>query len=613
MILNSRAPIAQNKSANINAGLLPKCEISFHRKRGRRSPIMAYDPKDDVDKLFACFKCGVSPPPSAYKDWKSNAGKLSRSAKRGSPVVNEKEEPSCSRQVEGTAMEWHKCGSSATAAVKFRSGKQISPVVFYGSPHGVPVKRPSRILRLLQEIRIDLREENALISRDGVWATFPRQEEAVRFARTHTNSNVFSYQDHFTGQRRFLVSTYDEFWRRYKSMDSKLRHHYEVIQEGHPCHLYFDLEFNKRLNVGRSIDEMVDILMAVVITAVSEKYSIRANRDFVVELDSSTEEKSSRHLIIRLPKTAFKDNLHVGAFVSEICLRIASLREKDPLINKLYIKKDSNCSGLADYLFLDTAVYSRNRCFRLPFSSKASKSSFLLPTSRFRCKNMSDHQIFLESLICRLDKDCEKILICKMDLDCMRALSFDAEVHSQHQNHTREVDTDVLKSNVTSSYVTGRSPFPALDAFVESISSIDNTSGKVQSWYWFSEYGLIVYNMSRHRYCERIGREHKSNHVMYVVDFQRAGYYQKCHDPDCKGYRSPFRPLPWDVLPDNSTLSSSPQIENYEVVSLDFDLQAGKNNMDAFDNEQLIDCCGEMSWWQEAIKFAEYIENMKNV
>jgi hypothetical protein len=23
--------------------------------------------------------------------------------------------------------------------------------------------------------------------------------------------------------------------------------------------------------------------------------------------------------------------------------------------------------------------------------------------------------------------------------------------------------------------------------------------------------------------------------VMYVVDFMLAGYYQKCHDPDCRG------------------------------------------------------------------------------
>ncbi|GAB2279537.1 hypothetical protein Dimus_014182, partial [Dionaea muscipula] len=45
-----------------------------------------------------------------------------------------------------------------------------------------------------------------------VWATFPRQEEATKFAKQHTDVRIFSHQDHFNGTRRFLVSTYQEFW-----------------------------------------------------------------------------------------------------------------------------------------------------------------------------------------------------------------------------------------------------------------------------------------------------------------------------------------------------------------------------------------------------------------
>lgn len=45
-------------------------------------------------------------------------------------------------------------------ANKSSCGKQISPVVFYGTPHGVPPKRPSSLLRLLREIRVDLSEED---------------------------------------------------------------------------------------------------------------------------------------------------------------------------------------------------------------------------------------------------------------------------------------------------------------------------------------------------------------------------------------------------------------------------------------------------------------------
>ncbi|KAG0473224.1 hypothetical protein HPP92_015081 [Vanilla planifolia] len=481
--------------------------------------------------------------------------------------------------------------SSAAAEARFQSGKQISPAVFYGSPLGVPVKKPSRILRLLQEIRVDLIEESALVPRGGLWATFPRQEEAVRCAKTHAKSNVFSYQDHFTGQRRFLVSTYDEFWTRYSSMDSKLRHHYEVIQEGLPCHLYFDLEFNKELNADRNVDEMVDTLICVTLDSLSEKYSIDGNHEAVVELDSSTDEKFSRHLIIRLPKVAFKDNSHVGAFVSEICLRMDSLRNSDARVNNLYIRKDSCNSSSADHLFLDTAVYSRNRCFRLTYSSKAGKSSVLLPTGRFKCNKMSERQVFMESLICRMDDDCEKVLICKLDIDCKRNLHFDSEDIAFHS----------YRSDFSSTYATGKSPFPNLDAFVESISSIGSNTGKIQSWYFFSEYGLMVYSMSRSRYCERIGREHKSNHVMYVVDIQRALFYQKCHDPDCKGYRSPLRQLPLDVLPDNFVLSNFKQMENYTEVE---DGSFGDDDDDDDDDD-------EMGWWDEAVEFAQLMENQK--
>lgn len=50
-----------------------------------------------------------------------------------------------------------------TPAVKnkgLNSAQRISPIVFYGSPHGVPPKRPVRLLRLLHEIRLDLTEQS---------------------------------------------------------------------------------------------------------------------------------------------------------------------------------------------------------------------------------------------------------------------------------------------------------------------------------------------------------------------------------------------------------------------------------------------------------------------
>lgn len=70
----------------------------------------------------------------------------------------------------------------------------------------------------------------------------------------------------------------------------------------------------------------------------------------------------------------------------QLCSRIVSKKEKDERLRKLFVHKEANDS--ASLLFVDTAVYSRNRCFRLALSSKAGKTSVLLPTGRFKCKDM---------------------------------------------------------------------------------------------------------------------------------------------------------------------------------------------------------------------------------
>ncbi|KAF8700733.1 hypothetical protein HU200_034086 [Digitaria exilis] len=569
-----------------------------------------YDLKDDVDRLFACFKCGVSPPQSAFRERPPRRGKRPRVspaagiAGSGGGSASYAPTPDAAAKKNG--------GSLSAAIIKFTGRKQMSPVVFYGSPQGVPVKKPHSLLRLLREIRIDLNKQTDLIPRDVVWATFPRQEEAIRFSKAHTHTNVFSYQDHMTGTRRFLVSTYDEFWRRYNDMDSKIRHHYEVIQEGSPCHIYFDLEFDTRLNKNRDADEMVDILVAVVFSALRDKYSIEAQEDWITELDSSTEEKFSRHLIIRIPKIAFKDNSHVGAFVSEVCSQIAAERAANPNLDKLYITKESSSTGPSDHLFMDTAVYSRNRCFRLAFSSKSGKKSFLVHSRRFKCKEMNDKDVFMESLICRLDDNCDKLLICKLDLECQKTLHFDSEF-SMPRIHGRNKDPiSTYRSDFRHEYTYGKSPFPALDGFIESIASFGNVSGKIRSWYWFSQYGLMIYSMSRSRYCEHIGREHKSNHVMYIVDFQRAAYYQKCYDPDCQGYRSPLRPVPWDAMPELSSMVALSQTEyQAEVVEIKFDDSNGSACY-LSDGKSVIESYEDTDWWEAAVKFADSIENMEH-
>ncbi|CAL1404849.1 unnamed protein product [Linum trigynum] len=581
---------------------------------------MPQDAMDDVDRLFQCFKCGVSPPQSAVRERKRSKSK----SKQGSGIhaISGTPSPSSAEPRKKTATDALVLKENVASTSKskgLRCGKQISPVVFYGSPNGVPPKRPISLLRLLREIRVDLSEQGKEDLRKEVWATFPRQNEAMNFAKEHHNVRIFSYQDHIHGQRRFLVSTYHEFWKRYKNMESKFRHHYEVIQEGLPCHLYFDLEFNKKDNVEKNVDEMVDLLISVVLELLNEKYSIEGSGDWIVELDSSTAEKFSRHLVIRIPKAAFKDNSHVGAVVSEVCSRISSLKEKDERYNNLFIRKESKSAGPPNQLFIDSGVYTRNRCFRLALSSKAGKTSLLLPTGRFKCKSMCEEDMFMASLICNIDSDCDRLLVCKMDLDCVKKLHFDTEVNysATRFSSRRELSTNGSTGGAPVTSMDGNSPFPALDKFVESIASTGSTSGKIRSWYWFSEYGLMVYSMARNRYCERIGREHKSNHVIYVIDLRWGVYYQKCHDPDCQGYKSPFRPVPIDMIPNRSFPRDSGQTLSQAALTNDcLEYQLVNSNYNGAvpwnGSNSATGSSGKDSWWLEAMKVAEDIETKRN-
>ena len=79
-----------------------------------------------------------------------------------------------------------------------------------------------------------------------VWRTFYRQEDAFAFCDScRTALHTFSYEvpGMDDGKRKFLVTTYETLASRYLKMPADKRHIYELIREGRPCKLYFDLEY----------------------------------------------------------------------------------------------------------------------------------------------------------------------------------------------------------------------------------------------------------------------------------------------------------------------------------------------------------------------------------
>jgi hypothetical protein len=117
---------------------------------------------------------------------------------------------------------------------------------------------------------------------------------------------------------------------------------------------------------------------------------------WILEVDSSTAEKFSRHLLVRVPGWAFRDNNQVGALVRRICARNEALAQlylaKDPPKQRgqnglqhglQQQQQQQGANAGARVCFVDGAVYSKNRHFRLLGSCKGGKRAVLQPTQRY--------------------------------------------------------------------------------------------------------------------------------------------------------------------------------------------------------------------------------------
>uniref|UniRef100_A0A672ZR51 DNA-directed primase/polymerase protein n=1 Tax=Sphaeramia orbicularis TaxID=375764 RepID=A0A672ZR51_9TELE len=370
----------------------------------------------------------------------------------------------------------------------------------------------------------------------SVWKLFPRQSTAISFTKScKEDVHVFALEKEETslGQRIYLVTSYTELWHYYRTYKQSLMHCYEVIPEGAVCKLYFDLEFHRLSNSGADGKTMVSSLIEYVCGKLKEIYGIECSGKDVLNLDSSTEDKFSRHLIFNLPNAAFKDNIHVGRFIHAILQQVQSSQKVASALDssaentesagemtespqtKRRKHEETDLSFLRvknkdgqDSLFVDLGVYTRNRNFRLYKSSKVGKNAAftVADDNKFSAKAgkgiSREESIFLASLVCNV-----------------RIFFFVAISILFY------VSTSVFQYNLF----------------------FDGIQGSIRRWNYFAAEQLLVYDIAKYRWCENVARFHKSNNIMIVVDLKDEVWYQKCHDPDCRNFRSSSYPLPQEI------------------------------------------------------------------
>lgn len=197
-------------------------------------------------------------------------------------------------------------------------------------------------------------------------------------------------------------------------------------------------------------------------------------------------------------------------------------------------------------LFCDTGVYTKNRNFRLFLSSKLGKMNPLVVTdqNKFRSQGVSEESklenIFYDSLVANVQYS-----------SSTRILSFDEGNLSTNLTGlpNRRKDKSSQESECIDGY--NKSPYPEVDDYIRNIISGDSGKGVIRHWTYFHQGELLVYEITKYRFCHNIGRHHRSNNIMIIADLQKGVWYQKCHDPEChaQNYKSPEWPLPRDILP----------------------------------------------------------------
>jgi hypothetical protein len=382
-----------------------------------------------------------------------------------------------------------------------------------------------------------------------------------RITQTKDHSlRVFSFEKPSTlskGSRKYVVSSMRNFAKVYLERQVD-RHHYELIREGWPCSLYFDMEFEPQYNAGLDGNRALSILLDRLIVDLKKTFDLDISRGSIIDLESSSASKFSHHIIVK--PCVFVNNVDMGLYVKHWILQLySSLKQENEASGEtgeslFHMLFPVNADGERRPM-IDAAVYTKNRNFRLWKSSKLGKETTLEvgPLNGWPFSPQDPHGFFFDTLLCNIP----------FDLPPEKHLTFADRAKEVYKS---SIFGDLAKTGpptipaalgvkVPGKFAGGNanmtvkigdaalgveSPFPNLDFWIrDELRSWPGSERPImRGWRYVEDLGQLTYNIGGNKWCERIQREHKSNHIFIVCDLKSRLWYQSCHDPDCKTARS---------------------------------------------------------------------------
>ena len=365
---------------------------------------------------------------------------------------------------------------------------------------------------------------------------FDRQVDALKLLSETERPDrigvlVYHRQD---GKRRFCVCSWEKFITKYLTIDAGLRHFYEVVREDVPAKLHLDVDVFLQEGMELNTSLRIEILIKATINGLRKTYNLDVSRTEVLQMDSSTSEKCSQHIVF--PTVVFANNIECGHFMKKLAdeaRQFLDAGEPSSMIENLELSEIVQLFVPRDgrlYFLCDLGIYTRNRQFRLWRSSKLGKNSYLEIADENQYWASTTNSFLVASLVTNVS---------------MNTVNGPNLVCSPPRNH-RPVKTPAITTNEATPLA---SSTPELDNFVmQQIRSDTNYEMCVISKVVeFKNDGCVLYKVKGSRWCQNVNRQHTSNRPYFCANLKEGTMYQMCHSRQCLGYRSQWRSIPLEI------------------------------------------------------------------
>lgn len=334
------------------------------------------------------------------------------------------------------------------------------------------------------------------------------------------NEKIFAVDLNLSGQKYFLRGDRRLYIPEYqRAVKEKRAHWYEVLLENRPCPLVLDIESTEKTYV-QSLPA-IETLMKIFKIAIESQ---TGQMDEYYYLDSSSSKKASFHIVGRV---LFKNLAHVGALVRNVWCAIQSIITKEINLpdDNIDIEKLKYIFDSKNNWIVDDCIYTRNRLFRIPLSSKKGSARVLRPVKSMGRQSENWYDYLVQKGVSdtvyewREMGDIDPVFTSMPARRCIRKID-DEWIMTMARKKAYQTSCKVVN------------PF-----LLPVLNKLDDMGFMTKRDINFNS-GRRSWNVNSHsKMCGIAGREHAGNHIWFEIDGLGGSVYQRCFDYNCTGFK----------------------------------------------------------------------------